>query len=195
MSSSNRNDRRNLVLDAFIQHERALRRYISRFVRKRHDIEDVAQEAFLRAYRVEQDHDIEQPKSFLFRIAHNIAVTELRRKSSQIVDYIEDIDPSNVLSNGSSAEDEAVAKQSLGIHCEAVAQLPEQCRRVYLLRKVHGLTHKEISEYLNISVSTVEKHLAKGVRLCARYIEAAEQVGSETVPDDATKIARMSEKN
>ena len=39
------------------------------------------------------------------------------------------------------------------------------------MRKVHGMSHKEISVELGISISTVEKHMSKGVRDCANFIE------------------------
>jgi RNA polymerase sigma-70 factor (ECF subfamily) len=64
-----------------------------------------------------------------------------------------------------------MAEQLIGIHCEAAAQLPPRCRRVYLMRKVHGMSHKEIAEELNIAISTVEKHMSKGVRDCASFIQ------------------------
>ena len=49
----------------------------------------------------------------------------------------------------------------------AVARLPTRCRQVFTLRKVYGLSQKEIAAELNISENTVEQHLAKGMRLCS----------------------------
>ena len=158
------------VYDAYVRHESSLKRFIGRFMRSSHDVEDIAQEAFLRAYAVEQSRSIEQPKSFLFRIAKHAALSQLSRKSQQITDYIEDSDESSVIPTEDSAEDLVSARQILGLHCEAVAELAPQCRHVYLLRKVHGLSHKEIAEQLGIAVSTVEKHLIKAVELCDRYV-------------------------
>lgn len=165
------------ILRAFEEHQAALRRYISRLVRRKHDIDDVAQETFLRAFRAEQGRDeaIEKPKSFLFRIAHNIAITDLTRKSSQIMDYLAEVDAVISPDESASVEDEVSAGQMVGIHCEAVAQLPAQCRRVYLMRKVHGMSHRDIAERLEISVRTVEKHISKGSRDCWRYVSQREQ--------------------
>lgn len=160
------------VLNAFETHKSALKRFISRFLHSAQDIEDVAQEAFLRAYTAEQESDIQQPKSFLFRIAKNVAVSELRLKSRQITDYIEDHASTDVLLGEWTLEDEVNAHEKLGIHCEAVSTLPPQCRRVYLMRKVYGMPHKEIAERLKIAISTVEKHLMKGVELCDKYVRA-----------------------
>ncbi len=163
-------DTRNEVYDAYVRHESALKRFIARFMRGSPDVDDIAQEAFLRAYAVERDRPIEQPKSFLFRIAKHVALSQLTRKSRQITDYIEDSSDSEVILVESSAEDEISARQILGLHCEAVAALPAQCRQVYLLRKVHGLSHKEIGAQLGIAVSTVEKHLIKAIEQCDRYV-------------------------
>ncbi len=158
------------VYDAYIRHRSSLKRFIGRFTRSAPDIEDISQEAFLRAYTVERSRPIEQPKAFLFRIAKHVALSQLTRKSRQITDYIEDSDPSAVIETEVSPEDEISARQILGLHCEAVAELSPQCRQVYLLRKVHGLSHKEISAQLGIAVSTIEKHLMKAVEQCDRYI-------------------------
>jgi RNA polymerase sigma factor (sigma-70 family) len=158
------------VYEAYTRHGSSLKRFIGRFMRSPSDIEDIAQEAFLRAYTVERSRPIEQPKSFLFRIAKHLALSQLTRKSRQITDYIEDFDDSGVVQLESSAEEEISGRQILGLHCEAVAELSPQCRQVYLLRKVHGFSHKEIAAELRIAVSTVEKHLMKAVEQCDRYV-------------------------
>jgi RNA polymerase sigma factor (sigma-70 family) len=170
------------VYDAYVRHESSLKRFIGRFVRSSHDVEDIAQEAFLRAYAVEQSRSIEQPKSFLFRIAKHAALSQLSRKSQQITDYIEDSDESSVIPTEDSAEDLVSARQILGLHCEAVAELAPQCRHVYLLRKVHGLSHKEIAEQLGIAVSTVEKHLMKAVEQCDRYVRDRTEILPRRTP-------------
>jgi RNA polymerase sigma factor (sigma-70 family) len=160
------------VYQAYTRHGSSLKRFIGRFMRSPSDIEDIAQEAFLRAFTVERSRPIEQPKSFLFRIAKHLALSQLTRKARQITDYIEDFGDSEViqLESSSSAEEEISAEQALELHCEAVAELAPQCRQVYLLRKVHGFSHKEIAAQLGIAVSTVEKHLMKAVEQCDRYI-------------------------
>jgi RNA polymerase sigma-70 factor (ECF subfamily) len=55
---------------------------------------------------------------------------------------------------------------------EAIAQLPEGCRAVLLLRKVELLSHREIAERLGIAVSTVEKQHARALRLLRSALPA-----------------------
>jgi hypothetical protein len=69
-----------------------------------------------------------------------------------------------------SAVGDIGAREMLRLHCEAVTDLAPQCRQVYLLRKVHGVSHKEIAAHLGIAVSAVEKHLIKAVEHCDRYV-------------------------
>jgi len=106
-----------------------------------------------------------------------VALTQLTRKSKQITDYIEDSTDPSVIESGETVEGDLEAQQSFGLYCEAVASLPEKCRQVFLLRKVHGLRHKEIAERMSISVSSVEKYLRRGLLECRAYIR--EREGSE----------------
>ena len=170
------------VYDAYTRHGSSLKRFISRFMRSPSDIEDIAQEAFLRAYTVERNRPIEQPKSFLFRIAKHLALSQLTRKSRQITEYIEDSTDPGVVQLESSAEEEISAQEIFQLHCEAVTELAPQCREVYLRRKVQGLSHKEIAAELGIAVSTVEKHLMKAVEQCERYLREK----TESRPSNAT---------
>ncbi len=163
------------VTQAFLDNSTLLKKFLTRFLAGQQDIEDVVQEAYLRAYQAEKKKVIEQPKAFLFRIARNLALTELTKKSRQIVDYIEDSDPSVVIQSELTVENEVIALQTIGIYCEAIAALPKKCRRVYLLRKVHGLTHKEIAVRLDLTVSSTEKYLRKGVLHCRAYMHAGQQ--------------------
>jgi RNA polymerase sigma-70 factor (ECF subfamily) len=173
------------VYDAYTRYGSSLKRFIGRFMRSPSDVEDIAQEAFLRAYTVERSRPIEQPKSFLFRIAKHLALSQLTRKARQITDYIEDFGDCEVIQLESSAEEEISGEQALELHCEAVAELAPQCRQVYLLRKVHDFSHKEIAAQLGIAVSTVEKHLMKAVEQCDRYIRER----TDSRPSWATGLA------
>lgn len=159
---------------SFLENTTVLKRFLTRFLSQQQDIEDVIQETWLRAYQAERNTEIEKPRAFLFRVARNIALNELKKKSRQMTETIADCDNRVVLKDTATLESEIEARQHLGLYCEAIAALPEKCRRVYLLRKIHGLRHKEIAERLGITVSAVEKHLLNGVVACEAYIQARE---------------------
>lgn len=162
------------VTAAFLDCGNFLKKFLAGFLAVQQDIEDVAQEAYLRAYIAEQRESIEQPKAFLFRIAKNLALTKLSKKSRQITDYIEEAGAAVVIETAAPVDQELEAQQCFGLYCEAVAALPEKCRQVFLLRKVHGLAHKEIAARMELSISSVEKYLRQGVLACDAHIRSQE---------------------
>ncbi len=161
----------SLILKNFLQNEKALKKYLKRFFSRAQDIDDVAQETFLKAFASEAKSEIKAPKSFLFTVAKHTALNEIAKKSNSTTDYIEDSANSNVLEDEAqvSAEQEFDSKQKLIVFSKAVASLPPNCRRVFLLRKMEGLKVKEIARKLDISVSGVEKHIATGLVKCSQY--------------------------
>ena len=69
---------------------------------------------------------------------------------------------------------------------QAVNGLPPKCRDVFVLRMMEGLSQREIAERLSIAVSTVEKHLARGLQQCRRELAQA-QPGA--LPEGVADIA------
>jgi len=66
------------------------------------------------------------------------------------------------------------AQEHIGLYCDAVASLPEKCRQVFLLRKIHGLAHKEIAERMGLWLSSVEKYVRQGSVTCRDYLAERE---------------------
>ena len=66
-----------------------------------------------------------------------------------------------------------MAKQELSLLEQAIAELPEGCRVVLLLRKIELLSHREIGIRLGIAVSTVEKQHARALRLLRTALEGS----------------------
>ncbi|MGJ8681778.1 RNA polymerase sigma factor [Paraglaciecola sp.] len=166
----------SVITRAFIENSTFIKSFLRRFLHSQHDIEDVAQQAYLKAYCAEQEKAIEHPKSYLFTIAKNIAVNELTKKSNKITQYLEECGDSVVPEESMTLESEVEAEQSLGIYCDAVAALPEACRRVFLLRRVHGLKQTEIAETLGVSLRNVEMHLQKGTLKCREFVRNKQKI-------------------
>jgi RNA polymerase sigma factor (sigma-70 family) len=152
------------------RHRSALHRYLSKFTSGAEDVEDLVQETFVRVYSLPDYRCVDSPKALLFRIGHNLAVERARRQSRQATDSMADLEPLNVYSSEAPAEDQIDARRRLESFCAAVDRLPPLCRRVFVLRKVFRLSHAEISEVLNVSHSTIEKHVAKGLVRCRDYL-------------------------
>lgn len=158
------------ITTAYVSNLSALKRFLSRFVFRPQDIEDISQEAFLRAFKAEKGTSIDNPRAFLFRTAKNVALNELSRKSNILAEYIEENCSSDVLLDETSAEKQFDDRRKYESFCEVVAELPARCQRVFVMRKVYGFSQKEIAGALGISVGTVEKHIAKGLLRCKEQL-------------------------
>lgn len=138
------------------------------------DLDDVLQDAYLKAFDSEQRGDsISNPKAFLFAVARNLALNEVDRQGRRINQIIEDCLPEDYPEQlkDAAAEAQVEAAQSVGLYCEAIATLPSKCRQIYLLRKVQGLSHQEIADHLGMSRAAVEKQLVRGMSRCRDYLE------------------------
>ena len=160
---------------AFLSCESALKRFLGRFLYKPEDVDEIAQETFLRAYHASKTTDVQSPQAYLFRVAKHIAFKELDRKSTKMTDYLEEALNLDILETGSSVEEELMADQKITRYCEAIATLPPQCRRVFLMRKVQAKSYQEIAETLGIGISAVEKHISKGIDRFDDYMSLQEQ--------------------
>lgn len=158
------------IFSVFREQETGIRRFLSRISPSGSDIDDITQETILRALQAERKREIQEPKAYLYMIARNVVRDALDKKSRSLIDFIEDFAPETVSSNEPPVEDQVDSRQRMLLFWEAVATLPEQCQQVFVLKKVYGYSHAEISRKLGISVSTTEKHVAAGFRRCSDFL-------------------------
>jgi RNA polymerase sigma-70 factor (ECF subfamily) len=151
-----------------------------RYLVRRQDVEDIVQETYLRAYESQRRQSIEFPKSFLFTVAKNIALSEIDRKSHRLMTYVSDIQDLNI-ADRQSVEDDVDIEQRLTALMKVVSGLPPQCQRVVIMKKVFGFSHGEIARRLNISDRTVEKHLAKALQRCQELLQEPQEAPAPAV--------------
>jgi RNA polymerase sigma factor (sigma-70 family) len=165
------NNRNSVLEELYKEHSQNLKGYVYRFLRSENEAEELVQEAFLRFHNAKNPGEIHSPKAFLYRIAHNLAMKTLRRR--RIVRFENNLDNEmmEVESTEPPADQALNSKQEYQLFCKAVAQLPPKCRKVFTLRVINKHSYKEIAEKMDISVSTAEKHVLKGMRDCQHYMK------------------------
>jgi len=166
---------RTQITKAFLEQQGPLKAFISRFIRRPQDIDDIAQETFIRAFRAEKTAEIQHPKAYIYRVARNLAFETLKKKSNQLTSYIEDSCDQNLLQSDENIEDNMVVIERLERVKVAIVEMPPQCQRVFIMHKVYGFKYKEIAQQLGISVSTVEKHIMTGLKKCRQSVKFQEQ--------------------
>jgi RNA polymerase sigma-70 factor (family 1) len=161
----------------------SLIRYASRFLKKPQEIEDVVQEAFVKVLEAKSHRNIHVTDNYLYRTTRNLALNILDKSEHKLTDTIGDQLPESVLLESPSLEEQLESRQRFELFCRAVRQLPIKCQRVFILRRVYDLSHKEIAERMGISVKTVEIHLTKALARCSDYMEAeGQQTGKKQHP-------------
>lgn len=151
-------------------HEPSLRAYLQAATPATMDAEDLLQESYLRLLRVRETTAVRCVKALLFVIARNAVRDAVRHKLSNREIPSTEIDAFPVLDDTADVVDLVARRQEQTLLAEAMRALPERCREVLILRKIHGLSQKEIAQKLGISENTVESLVSRGLRRCAHYL-------------------------
>jgi len=161
-------------------HERALTQYLQRCWPQRDEQHDLRQEVYARVYEAAARNRPAAPKAFLFTTARHLMTDRARRGRVVSIEAVGDFEPSNVYRIDEVTPERWMgARQAWKRLSEALDRLPDRCREVVWLRRVEELPQNDVARRLGISGKTVEKHLAKGMRLIADHL-----YGGSSMPRD-----------
>ena len=145
--------------ELFMAHARHVRNFLFYKGAKRDEAEDLMQEAFLRLWRECKKVPAEKAKAFLFRVANNLFLDA--KKHKQVVLKFQQKQTS-----GQENEDPQFLLEAKELQQKlenAIAQLPEKQRTVFLMSRMDKMTYAEIAERLELSVKAVEKRMSQAL--------------------------------
>ncbi len=151
-------------------HERSLRSYLQRTLPSLYDVDDIVQDCFSRILRAQEKGQVRSPRPLLFTIARNAVRDFFHQRSRVEMVPMSELSALPVLDHGPGLLESICRRQELGLLAQAIDSLPKRCREVVLLRKIKGLSQKEIAQTLGISEHTVEALATKGARRCSAYL-------------------------
>jgi len=171
--------------------EGLLRAFLFRYAHNAADVDELLQETYARLLSAqgESSAEIRSVRAFALTVARNVALDWLRHRDVVPINLVADIAALDVLDESAQVEEIVNAHQELALLAECVAELPERCRQALTLRRVYGLSQREIARQLCIKESTVEQLLARAVRRCAESLFARE-VGADQPYSLAGRLAR-----
>ena len=153
------------------RYEAKLKRYARKFLNYQEEIEDLVQDVFIKAYTNIQSFDVTQRFSpWLYRIAHNTFVNELKRKQRGSFIFF---DADTILPHLPAKETTDAVALDAELRAELdslVGELPAKYREVLVLHYFEELSYQEISEVLRIPTTTVGVRMNRGrTKLRASY--------------------------
>jgi len=117
------------------------------------------QEAWVRLASYQRDRVVDEPEAFLMRIALNLSIDAHRTRISHGEEVaVEDV---VLLDMAPSIESIVLARERVARMTQCLARLSDKTREIFLAHRVDGMSYKAIAENHGLSISTVEKHVAK----------------------------------
>jgi RNA polymerase sigma factor (sigma-70 family) len=148
--------------------------------------EDLVHETFVRLMEYAGWQSVSNVRAFAATALRNIVLMEVRRSKVVPIQALDVLDLDKLLDETPSSDRIVEARDELLRLTALISMLPPQCGRVLTLRKIHGLTNAQIAESLGLSISTVEKHLAKGLKRCMEQLDGASIPAPPASPTLAT---------
>ena len=162
-SSEQQADKRKIA-DLSVRYGQAVRRFFSRRLRDGADVEDLTQEVFARLLKRAEIDDIANIEGYLFHTAANLLRERARKAARRPGDDAAEID-AEFASAGEEFSPERIllGREAYARMVEALQELPERVRTIFVLNRFEELSAAQIARRLGVSVSTVEKDMMRAI--------------------------------
>lgn len=169
------------------KYQRKLIRLLSRFIRDASEVEDVAQEAFIKAYRALPNFRGDSAfYTWLYRIGINTAKNYLvamgRRaptSTSMDAEEAEDLGESELLQDVNTPENQMMSRQVAETVNQTLGKLPEELRTAITLREMEGLSYEEIATVMNCPIGTVRSRIFRAREAIAEQLRPMLDTGKD----------------
>lgn len=165
-------DKNQFLAELVALHGTRLEKFLARKMDNPEDAAEIAQDAFLRLHRMEQPEQLDNARAFLFQVANNLAIDQLRRKTLHFrflnmeKSHAVDGEPLDINAIAASPEQIISAREKLDAIYAAVDELPFKTKQAFLLHRKNGLSYNNIAREMNVSVSSVEKYILQALKHC-----------------------------
>lgn len=147
--------------------EAALMQFLRRSSRNRAEADDLRQEVYVRICEAAR-HEIPRPaRPFVFAVARNLLIDRARREQIVSIEAVADLGALEAVADEPEPDRTVIARQELRRLQTALDHLPNRCRQAVVMRKIDGLSYREIAQRMGIAEDTVSKHLREGMYVLA----------------------------
>jgi RNA polymerase sigma-70 factor (ECF subfamily) len=161
-----------------VKYQRKLARLLSRFIRDPSEVEDVTQEAFIKAYRALPSFRGDSAfYTWLYRIGINTAknyLVAMGRRAPTMTEVdneeAEDIEQGEQLKDLNTPENQLMSKQIAETVNHTLQELPEELRTAITLREIDGMSYEEIAQIMNCPIGTVRSRIFRAREAIAEQL-------------------------
>lgn len=154
------------------------------------DVEDVIQECYCRLSELKDFRQIVSPRAYLFTMARNVVLQELRRARVVRIESVAEMDRLDLASDLPSPERIVGGRVELAKVRALIATLPPRARKIIEMRKIDGLSQKEIASRLGVTENVVENEASRGLKKIL-----AQMTGSDFVDPAAKRTPDRDDRN
>jgi|SRR5580692_1485687 RNA polymerase sigma factor (sigma-70 family) len=160
--------------------EAALMQFLRRSGRNSADIADLRQEVYLRVCEYAEKEIPRPVKPFVFTVARNLLVDQIRRGQVIPIEAAVDLDSTNVAADTPGPERTIMAREELHLLRGALDRLAPRCREAIIMRRIEGLSRQEIAARMGITENTVSEYIKIGVRALANSLYGEPEAARRT---------------
>jgi RNA polymerase sigma factor (sigma-70 family) len=147
-----------------LPHEPALRAWLRRRASRDLEVDDIVQETYAVLAGLPAVEHIRAPRAYAFQTALSVVLQHARRAQRVRIDPVGDMAALMTPADAPSAETWVAARQDLRWVRDVLLAMPARQREAFTLRKMEGLSQRQIAQRMGIAESTVEKHLGQALR-------------------------------
>lgn len=165
------------VASHVMPHEPSVRRWLARSRVPACEIDDLIQQGYCRLAELKSTDGIDNPGGYFLQVVRSQLLSAMRRARIVSIETVAEIDSLNLSADEPSPEQVVAARAELEEVLRQISRLPTRCRRVLELRKLHGLSQRQIAARLGVTEAVVENDVAKGLRLISQAMRERAEAG------------------
>lgn len=155
-------------IDEILPHETSFLAQAARLCASGEEPRDLVQDAYIKLFTLDGWAAIENPRAYMRRVLVHMAIERMRRAKVVAFQQLQEIEQHRLADDAPDAFAVAAGRNRLAHLGKSIARLPERCREVFVRRRLQEQSPRQIAQELGLSLSTLEKRLARAYVLLAQ---------------------------
>jgi RNA polymerase sigma factor (sigma-70 family) len=174
-----------------IPHEADLRRRLRAMAVPDQEVSDIVQDTYVSLSQLASIAHIQNGRAYFFQAARNVLLQRIRRQKIVRIDNLTEFEELAIVDEDPGPERRASGRQELMRIQALIDALPERCRQIFELRRIQGLSQKQVAEHLELPEHTIEAQSSRGLKLILKALAGQEEALEQERPQILRKIKKV----